>query len=207
MKKKRNEVIAAYGERKDFLTAFNPDTQQLYCKHEDLCFFADVPSLALCNTVYGPNTAAMFLVVQLNDLSEYAGVKNKLVDKALEQCACAIANKYYYLKVSEILLFFKRFKEGRYGIFYGSVDPLVIMSSIPKFLQERATKLDERRRLYNNSGEVAGAITFEEYCRSKGERAEDSVLYRLLHPKTDKNKEDERKRNTEQKNEVKRNLT
>lgn len=81
--------------------------------------------------------AVMWLLPQLYDLSEYCGVKNKLQGKPLEGCAHVIATEFYYLKVSELMLFFHRFKSGRYGKFYGTVDPLVITSALREFDAER----------------------------------------------------------------------
>ena len=46
----------------------------------------------------------------------------------------------YYLKVSELMLFFYRFKSGKYGEFYGVVDLQRIMSGLNAFLRDR---LDE----------------------------------------------------------------
>lgn len=47
------------------------------------------------------------------------------------------------MKVTELLIFFYRFKTGRYGHFYGSVDPMVVMEALGIFLKERE---DLRRR-------------------------------------------------------------
>ena len=47
-----------------------------------------------------------------------------------------------YLKMTEVMLFIRRFKVGRYGTFFGNVDPLVIMDSIGKFLIDRNNTID-----------------------------------------------------------------
>ena len=198
LKRKRDEIISAYGDRKEFLLSFNPDMQKKYCSHEDICFFGDIPTLANINTTYGANTAAMFLVQQLFDLSEYTGVKGKLTGKALEGCANAIVGKYYYLKVSEIMMFFKRFKEGRYGVFYGAVDPLVIMNAMSQFLMERSMKIEEHAKQVREEEEQARqgqTVTYDEYCIRTGIKPQESALYRLLHSKTTITKADGKKSN------------
>lgn len=198
LRKKKDEIVKAYGERKDFLLSFNPDMQRKYCSYEDICFFGDIPTLAIINTAYGSNTATMFLVQQLFDLSEYAGVKGKLTGKALEGCANAIASKYYYLKVSEVMMFFKRFKEGKYGLFYGSVDPLVIMNAIHQFIQERAMKIEEHNRIVREQNEESRkyqTITYEEYCKSIGRKPQESALHRILHPEATNTKAAGKERN------------
>ena len=95
---------------------------------------------------YGEMTATIWLVPQLYNLSEYCGCKEKLQGKQLEECASVIATEFYYLKVSELMLFFHRFKSGRYGRFYGSVDPLVITTSLRVFLKERDHAIVEHER-------------------------------------------------------------
>lgn len=72
------------------------------------------------------------------------------------------------------MLFFNRFKEGRYGRFYGTVDPLIITTALRDFIREREgahrkreseeyqKRVDEHRK---------HAITYEQYqeMKRKGE--------------------------------------
>ena len=88
----------------------------------------------------------MWLVPQLYNLSEYCGCREKLQGTPLEECASVIAMEFYYLTVTELMLFFHWFKTGRYGRFYGSVDPLVITTSIREFIRERNTEIDRHER-------------------------------------------------------------
>ena len=54
-----------------------------------------------------------------------------------------IASEFGYLKATELMLFFYRLKAGRYGHFYGSIDPMVIMDDIRKrFMPERALVIE-----------------------------------------------------------------
>ena len=138
LQQKNNEITKAYGDRDKFIMTFNPDVQQDICGDPDVCFFGGAPTLGQLNTTYGSQTAAMWLVPQLYNLSEYCGCKEKLLGRPLEECASVIATEFYFLSVSELMLFFHRFKSGRYGRFYGSVDPLVITTSLHDFLKERA---------------------------------------------------------------------
>lgn len=134
--KMTQQLPSKYGSRDTFLATYNPDMQRM-CANAEECFFGDHPTLAELRRDYGCNMAVMWLLPQLYDLSEYCGVKNKLQGKPLEGCAHVIATEFYYLKVSELMLFFHRFKSGRYGKFYGTVDPLVITSALREFDAER----------------------------------------------------------------------
>lgn len=171
MQRKKETMIARYGDRQTFLSKFNPDLQMRICKDKQLCFFGDAPVLSELNMTYGEMTATMWLIPQLYDLSEYCGCKEKLQGRPLEQCASVIAAEFFYLKVSELMLFFHRFKSGRYGRFYGSVDPMVITTALRTFLTERVTEIEERDK---REKEIAdrearkGAITYEEYVARNG---------------------------------------
>lgn len=145
---------------------FNPDVQQDICGDHDICFFGGAPTLGQLNTTYGSQTAAMWLVPQLYNLSEYCGCKDKLEGKPLEECASVIATEFYFLSVSELMLFFHRFKSGKYGRFYGSVDPLVITTSLRDFLKERSNAYDEREKAEKEKADreaAKNAITWEEF--------------------------------------------
>lgn len=164
-------MITRYGDRANFLTLFNPDLQMKVCKDATLCFFGDAPVLSELNMTYGEMTATMWLVPQLYNLSEYCGCRDKLQGKPLEECASVIATEFYFLKVSELMLFFHRFKSGKYGRFYGSVDPLVITTSLRSFLVERNIAIEEQERMERErkaEEERKNAITYEEYVAKYG---------------------------------------
>ena len=164
-------MITRYGDRARFLTLFNPDLQMKVCKDTELCLFGDAPVRSELNMAYGEMTATMWLVPQLYDLSEYCGAKEKLQGKPLEECASVIATDFYYLKVSELMLFFHRFKSGRYGRFYGSIDPLIITTSLREFIRERNNAIHEHEEILRKEKEEErrkNAITYDEYVATYG---------------------------------------
>ena len=112
----------------------------------------------------------MWLVAQLYNLSEYCGCKGKLEGKPLEECAHIISMEFHYLKVSELMLFFYRFKTGRYGRFYGSVDPLIITESLRMFCDERSsayTRHEQEQRKQREAEQRKLAIPYDEYLRRR----------------------------------------
>ena len=159
--------------KKRFLTNYNPATQREVCSNQSLCYFGDFPSLAKINSTYGVQTSVAWLIPQLMDLSEFCGCKDKLQGEPLEECAWLIAQNYFYLKISELMLFFNYFKQGRYGRFYGSVDPLVIMTSLQQFLRERndayfahESELNKKRM----EEQIKNGIPYTEYLRQKKDK-------------------------------------
>ena len=161
-------------DKKNFLLAYNPDRQFGLCDEcPEACFFGDHPTLAEVSGSMGRNIAVAWIVGQLFDLSEYCGCKDKLQGKPIEQCARIIAGQYPYFKVSELMLFFYRFKAGYYGQFYGSVDPMVITDKLKVFEMERNNAIarnEQKVRERKLEEELAESppITWEEYCRRHG---------------------------------------
>lgn len=175
-------LVSKYGNREAFLTEFNPSYQMKVCDNTRECFFGDYPTLAEVKVNYGVNAPNMWLIAQLYNLSEYCGVKDKLRGTPLEETAFVIATEYYYLKISEIMLFFHRFKTGRYGRFYGNVDPLVITTSLREFVNERNTaymKKEQEEYWRKQEESRKNAITWEEYCKRKGCEGKPNPLEKL----------------------------
>lgn len=125
-----------------FAASMNPDVQMQICHDARLCIMGNFPTLAEVRKEYGSKAPEVWLIPQLDNLSEYCGVKEKLSKQQLRQLAFTIATEFFYLKVSELMLFFHRFKSGRYGRFYGSVDPLVITRALRDFIAERNNAID-----------------------------------------------------------------
>lgn len=146
---------------------------------ERRCFLAKSPTLGRLARDYGDEAPVMWMIPQLTNLSEFCGCKEKLQGVPLEECATIIARTFGWLKVSEIMLFLYRFKAGRYGRFYGNVDPLVITTALRRFLDERDTFLarEEGEQEFRRQQEACrGAITWEEYCRRRGKAVTRSPL-------------------------------
>lgn len=165
--------LARYGDRENFMCLFNPDRQVEFGEHPDRCHFGSAPTLGTLRSAYGKNMPTSWLVPQLLNLSEYCGCKNKLTDAQLEECARVIASEYFYLKTTELMLFFSRFKAGRYGRFYGNVDPMVITSALVVFRRERVEAIarhEAEDREKERERQASEAISYEEYMKRKQQK-------------------------------------
>lgn len=162
--------LARYGDRENFMRLFNPSRQAEFSEHPDRCYFGSAPTLGTLRQAYGKNMPTSWLVPQLLSLSEYCGCKGKLTDAQLEECARVIANEHSCLKTTELMLFFSRFKAGRYGRFYGNVDPMVITSALVIFRRERAEVIarhEAEDREKERERQASEAISYEEYMKRK----------------------------------------
>lgn len=153
-------------DRDAFLARYTPDYQLRICGDLEECFFGDYPTLAAIRGTYGENMPVAWLIPQLYNLSAYCGCNGKMNAVQLRECAYVIATEFYYLKISEMMLFFHRFKSGKYGRFYGAADPLVITTSLREFLHERAesyNRQEQKEREMRKKAERGNTMSWEEY--------------------------------------------
>lgn len=129
--------IEKYKDNMKFLTAFNPDVQYLCADNLKRCFMGTAPTLEVVREAFGTATAESWLEIQLRDLSEFSGCKEKLTIEQLDAIARVIYTMFPYLKVTELAYFFLLFKAGKFGKFYGAVDGLVITEALQDYLITR----------------------------------------------------------------------
>lgn len=157
------------------MRAFNPGEQKKICKDAPACHFGDYPTLRDIGKIMGEGTVTAWLMVQIYDLSEFCGCRGKMDTRQTEQTAEILGQEWARLKVTELMLFFWRFKCGRYGRFYGQVDPMVITCSMDDFARERSMAFSEREKLVTAERaerEREDCISLEEYIRRKRLRGE-----------------------------------
>ena len=126
-----------YGDASNFLNIFHVSRQAELTHDASRCIFGDAPTLSQVNATYGRGTTEEWLTYQLWAVSRYAGIDEKLAGVQVQEMAKLIVQTWHWLKVSEMMLFFRRFKTGRYGQFYGRFDPLILMAALREFIRER----------------------------------------------------------------------
>lgn len=95
------------------------------------------PTLNEIDAAYGKNAGAAWLMPQLFSVGEFAGVREKMDEQQTLELAMVIRARYGFLTVTELMYFFFNLKAGKYGKFYGVVDPMVITEALGVFLNER----------------------------------------------------------------------
>lgn len=162
-----------YGQAGDFLRLFNPSMQYRYCSDLERCYLGSAPTLWQVERGYGGRVAETWLEIQLNQLSEFAGCKEKMDVGTTQETARQVMFAYGHLKVTEFMHFMLLLKGGRYGRFYGSVDPMAIMEALGRYARETRPALidgyEAARRRERYAEDRRRAITWEEYLRRKGE--------------------------------------
>lgn len=170
LQKRCDAVVARYGDFNGFMERFNKDVQEQAGMHIDAVFKGTAPTLALLNQAYGNDSASMFVACHLNVVQNFCGIQKKLTIPELVEIGKVIVAGFFYLKTSELCLFFLWFKIGKYGKFYGCIDPLVITNALQQFAKERADYIDKyenekRMEEIKKLQERKNAITFNEYLK------------------------------------------
>ena len=169
---------------KEFLNNYNSSFQTHLCSNPYDCWFGHYPTLADLNRHYKAEVAQMWIIEELTDISEYVGVKDKFTSHQLDSCAAVIYMNFYFLKISELMLFFFKFKSGQYEEFYGAVDPLAIVNSLWEFV--RTTREAAMRQ---HKEEIEQALECErepyqmdwkQYCMAKGISGKESPLVAIV---------------------------
>ena len=127
------------------LTTYNPSEQVKFARFPERCVCGSAPTLAKIKAEYGEEVMVKWLVIELNDYNNFVGVKeeNKNSLEVMKEVAQMIYNRYYHLKLSEVMLFFQRLKYGDYGEMYGSVDAVRILRAFKNFMYDRNRIIDK----------------------------------------------------------------
>lgn len=187
LSKTHSPVVKNVGEAAKLLTTYNPDKQSAWCMHHrGRMFYGDAPLLSKVSEQYGDNVAKSWLQVQLADLNEFSGAQTKMTPRQIDQVAGLILENHSNYKLTELMVFFHDYKSGKYGTFYGAVDPLRIMEALRDFWRVQACELyahnEEIRRFEREAYEREVAAKSELLMQQLGERVAsgDQDALRLL---------------------------
>jgi hypothetical protein len=167
------ETISRYKTPANLLSIFNPSRQIEYTRDQRRAYLGKAPSLGLVAKSFAYGTAISWLSIQLSNLAEFSGCKQKLTLPQIEEIAQIIMSEYGYLKLTEVMDFFRRFKSGEYGKFYGAVDPMVITCALRDFATKRLEiirnfeKEDKAQRERNSPEDIKYRQAYERMTRMK----------------------------------------
>lgn len=157
-------------DARELLERFNPSVQHMCYKHHVRCISGNAPTLGGVGRVYGVQVAVDWLTIELNDYQNFVGVKeeNKAELDVVRELSRMIFGRYYFLKLSEMMLFFQQLKYGDYGEMYGYVDAVRILRALRSFIEERNViieRLEQEEKEKKRASERKNAISYEEYLR------------------------------------------
>lgn len=115
--------------------------QVLASQNEERAYTGKAPTLTTVSHAYGYEVLEVWLMSQLENINDFCGASVKMEIPQMADLANIIFSDYHFLKISELLLFFHRFKAGDYGHFYGSIDPQKITVALLEFKQRRIAEI------------------------------------------------------------------
>ena len=116
-----------------------------------------------------------WLSAQITYLNSISGA-TQMTEMQMMMLVSNISQTYGYLKITELMVFFFQLAGGKYGKFYGAVDPMQIMVDLNEFMKYRSVMLDkieserrsaERNKMLSNPK----CITREQYEVQKKQNA------------------------------------
>lgn len=147
---KQRALLTKYPDPAQFIMDYNPDLQFkiVKCKasHSDLAMNLSIPTLGLLASTYGDETPVEWLKIQFGTLNDFAEVSAKMGNDQLQELAEIFISEYYYINAAEICFFIARFKSGKYGRFYGAIDPMKITSAMLDYIKERRIDIERYER-------------------------------------------------------------
>lgn len=108
-------------------------------------------------------------MLHLYELGEFAGAREKMTAEQVRQTAAIIANEFYFLKLTELMLFFHRVKAGTFGRFYGTVDPMEVCLWLRQWVAgERARIVAAEERELRRRRDIAERLALDSDRASRG---------------------------------------
>lgn len=166
-------VLREFGSRENFTKVCGPMAQLVVCRNPKQAILSEKsPTLVVMKKAYGDNFPVAWLMEQILELVVYSNSKGTLNDYQAEFLANTIVNEHYDLKASELLLFFYQFKVGKYGHFYGVIDPMRITIALDEFCDERDRVIEQHRKEVEKAQAAMEtklpSVKPEEWCRQCG---------------------------------------
>ena len=122
--------------------------QEYASKYLDRCFSGTAPTLTRLRLA-SPGTEKTWLEAQISYLNTFCGTEKKMDNLQIDAISNAFVNSYGYIKLTELMVFLAKIASGKFGKFYGAVDPMQIMANFCEFMKYRfrnTPKYDESNR-------------------------------------------------------------
>lgn len=126
---------------------FSPTHWGYTLTYPDRAYMASCPTLAAYDRLYGEGCAEDWVCMQITVLFAASSSREKGLVDGIRLFASAFAGEVRQYKLSELMLFFARYKAGKYDNSYASFDAKRIGNAFFKeFLKERVYEIDKCER-------------------------------------------------------------
>jgi hypothetical protein len=131
----------------DIERQFSPIKWEYAMRNPQKAYDADCPTLASYDIVYGEKAAIDWIHIQILALFASSNCKDVGIADGIRLFAHSFAREAAPYKLSELMLFFGRYRAGRYDNSYASFDSKRIGNAFFfEFLKERSYEIDKVER-------------------------------------------------------------
>ena len=144
--------LTKWKDHSDIERVFSPSNWGYTAQNSTKAYFADCPTLQKFDEVYGEGNGEFWVYSQVMALFGSSSSKDVGVVDGIKIFSQSFAPQVRLYKLSELMLFFARYKAGRYDNSFSHFDARRIGNAFFKeFIPERSREIDycEKRRLNN----------------------------------------------------------
>ena len=143
-------------------------------KHIEDVVDSPVPSVVSIVKECGENVARAALVILITDLLSFFNVENTMSAEQVATTINLLMDEYYYLKLDDFKMCFKRVMLGKYGRVYNRIDGQMILEWVHTYLMERtevADNLSYNAHKKSKNTPFAQGLFYGEYRKQLEEQA------------------------------------
>jgi hypothetical protein len=145
--KEQTAWLTKWKNHSDVERQFSPNNWGYTLSHPDKAYMADCPTLVAYEQIYGEGVSADWIRIQVLTLFGASNCKDAGVADGIKLFAQSFAQEVKTYKLSELMLFFARYKAGKYDNSYASFDARRIGNAFfNEFRKERNNELDKINR-------------------------------------------------------------
>ena len=136
----------------------------------DDCYIGKAPTLVDVANCYGMKYSIKFLMLHIIRIVERIGGNEKMSSDDIEELAQQLYAKCVDLKLTEMMLFFRRLLDGDYGRTYGAPRVLYFMDALRTFRNQRYYALlefESKERERERDRAAKRCCTYQEYLKMK----------------------------------------
>lgn len=139
--------LTRFQTRGDVELVYNPKHWEYALKNPNKAYLAECPALIDYDAMYGEGASADWIYIQVMAIFGSSSNKDKEQVDAIGLFASSFAQEVKVYKLSELMLFFGRYKAGRYDNSFSTFDTKRIGNAFFKeFLPQRASEIDIAER-------------------------------------------------------------
>ena len=147
----KNKVwLEKWKDHSDIERVFSPINWGYVAQNPEKAYYSDCPTIQKYDEVYGEGNAEMWIHGQVLALFGSSSCKDEGIARGIGIFAQTFVSSVRIYKLSELMLFFSRYKSGRYDNSFSQFDARRIGSAFFKeFIPERNKEIDfcEKRKI------------------------------------------------------------